>query len=89
MSRSGFSSTRSTSLALLGLVSAKCVRRSLLRAIKAVSDPEKKAEKPKRTIRKITMKNIFVSSMFSLPVMNVLVRFQTATKAIKAWLLLP
>jgi hypothetical protein len=81
ISRSGLSRTRSTSLALLGLVSARCLRRNLLRAIRAVSDPEKKAEKPKRTITKITMKNMFVFSMFSLSVMNGVVRYQKATKA--------
>ena len=46
MSFSGFFNKRSTIQAPLGLVSARCLKRSLLMAISAVLDPEKKAEKP-------------------------------------------
>ncbi len=44
---SGSLSTRSTPLVLIGFFSARCLKRSLLIAMRAVSDPEKKAEKNK------------------------------------------
>jgi hypothetical protein len=55
MSLSGFFSRRSTSPAVIGLLSAKCRSLSGLIAISAVSDPEKKAEQPnsKRSKRSI------------------------------------
>jgi len=58
---SGSLSTRFTILVLFGFVSARCLKRSLLTAMRAVSDPEKKAEKNKSNNKENSRINMFIS----------------------------
>jgi hypothetical protein len=71
--RSGLRNTASTVLTFLGLFGAICRKRSLLTAIRAVSDPEKKAEKDKSSTKSKIIRTIPAVLMAHLS--KVIVRF--------------